>query len=66
MSIKTSHWFINVSKGHLNTVMFLDIKKTFDTIIIIFCLKSYPTMALLMRNFPSSNCIYPIEDKAVM
>ena len=29
---KTNDWFINIRKGHLNAVVFLDVKKAFDTI----------------------------------
>ena len=29
---KTNDWFVNISKGHLNAVVFLDVKKAFDTI----------------------------------
>ena len=29
---KTNDWFVNISKGYLNAVVFLDIKKAFDTI----------------------------------
>ena len=29
---KTNDWFINISKGHLNAVVFQDVKKAFDTI----------------------------------
>ena len=29
---KTNDWFVNISKGYLNPVVFLDIKKAFDTI----------------------------------
>ena len=63
---KTNDWFVNISKGHLNAVVFLDVEKALIPLIIIFCLTSYPTMALLMRSFPSSNRIYPTENKAVM
>ena len=28
---KTNDWFVNISKGHLNAVAFLDVKKAFDT-----------------------------------
>ena len=27
---KANNWFINISRGHLNAVMFLDVKKAFD------------------------------------
>ena len=63
---KTSDWFINIGKGHLNAVVFWMLKKLLIPLILIFCFTSYPTMALLMRSFPSSNRIYPIENKAVM
>ena len=29
---KTNDWFVNISKGYLNAVVFLDVKKAFDTI----------------------------------
>ena len=29
---KTNDWFVNISKGCLNAVVFLDVKKAFDTI----------------------------------
>ena len=29
---KTNDWFINISKDHLNAVVFLDVRKAFDTI----------------------------------
>ena len=29
---KTNYWFVNISKGYLNAVVFLDVKKAFDTI----------------------------------
>ena len=63
---KTNDWFVNISKGYLNAVVFLNVKKLLIPLIIIFCLTSYLTMALLMRSSPSSNRIYPIENKAVM
>ena len=63
---KTNDWFVNISKGYLNAVVFLVLKKLLIPLIIIFCLTSYLTMALLMRSSPSSDRIYPIENKAVM
>ena len=64
---KTVDWFDNISKGYLNTVVFLDVKKAFDTTdhnILPDRLSHYGI--LLMRSSPSSNRIYPIENKAVM
>ena len=29
---KTNDWFVNISKGYLNAVVFLDVEKAFDTI----------------------------------
>ena len=70
---KTNDWFVNISKGHLNAVVFLDVKKAFDTIDhnilldklshygivneVLSFFKSYPPPTTGISNVPSSTCL---------
>ena len=43
----TDSWAMDIDRGLVNAVVFLDLKKAFDTVIMIFCYENCNTMGFV-------------------
>ena len=45
-----NHWLMNIDNGKMNSVVFLDIKKAFDTVTMKFYYRSFHVMVSKIKN----------------
>ena len=51
----TNDWYLNIDDGLINSVLFLDLKKAFDTVDAAYCWKNWSFTVPTRMQFSGSN-----------
>ena len=62
----TNNWYLNIDDGLINSVLFLDLKKAFDTVDHRILLKTCNFMVSTRMQFSGSNHTYQIAFRVLM